>query len=245
MVAIANAGFRAIAPDYRGYGLSDIPVEPEKTSFADLVKDTAIILHSLAISKVFVIGKDFGGMVGYIFALFFPEKLAGIITLGIPYMPPEALQQLQTLPEGFYMRRWQERGRAEADFSRFDAKTVVKNIYILFSKSEVPIASENQEIMDLVDPSAPLPSWFSEEDLETYAASYGKSGFLTALQIPYRSLMEKIAPPNQDPNAPIVEAPALLLGKSGSIVRKSGGHGIGSLKALNVALLDKWCCRSV
>ena len=107
MIAVANAGFRAIAPDYRGYGLSDIPAEPEKTSFADLVADTATILDSLDISKVFVIAKDFGAMVGYIFALFFPEKIAGIITLGVPYMPPEALQQLQTLPEGFYMRRWQ------------------------------------------------------------------------------------------------------------------------------------------
>ncbi|KAJ9566085.1 hypothetical protein OSB04_002051 [Centaurea solstitialis] len=185
MIAVAKAGFRAIAPDYRGYGLSDIPSQPEKTSFADLVKDIAIILHSLGISKVFVIGKDFGGMVAYVFALFFPEKLAGIITLGIPYMPPQALKQLQTLPEGFYMRRWQEHGRAEADFSRFDAKTVVRTIYILFSRSEVPIAN--------------------------YAASYGKSGFLTALQIPYRSMLEEIAPPNQDPNAMIVEAPALFI----------------------------------
>ncbi|KAJ9566067.1 LOW QUALITY PROTEIN: hypothetical protein OSB04_002033 [Centaurea solstitialis] len=202
---------RAIAPDYRGYGLSDVPAEPEKTSFADLVADTATILASLAISKVFVIGKDFGGMVGYIFTLFFPEKLAGIITLGIPYMPPEALQQLQTLPEGFYMRRWQEPGRAEADFGRFDAKTVVRKIYILFSNSEVPIAGENQEILDLVEPSAPLPSWFTEEDLETYGASYAKSGFLTALQVPYRSLLERIAPPNHDPNAPIVVAPSLFI----------------------------------
>ncbi|KAJ9566073.1 hypothetical protein OSB04_002039 [Centaurea solstitialis] len=190
MIAVAKAGYRAIAPDYRGYGLSDVPAEPEKTSFADLVADTATILASLAISKVFVIG---------------------IITLGIPYMPPEALQQLQTLPEGFYMRRWQEPGRAEADFGRFDAKTVVRKIYILFSNSEVPIAGENQEILDLVEPSAPLPSWFTEEDLETYGASYAKSGFLTALQVPYRSLLERIAPPNHDPNAPIVVAPSLFI----------------------------------
>ncbi|KVH89559.1 uncharacterized protein LOC112527047 [Cynara cardunculus var. scolymus] len=211
MIAVANAGYRAIAPDYRGYGLSDIPAEPEKTSFADLVADTATILDSLAIPKVFVIAKDFGGMVGYIFSLFFPEKLAGIITLGIPYMPPEALQQLQTLPEGFYMRRWREPGRAEADFGRFDAKTVVRNIYILFSGSEVPIASENQEIMDLVEPLAPLPSWFTEEDLETYAASYAKSGFQTAVQVPYRSLLEIVQPPNHGPNDPIVVAPALFI----------------------------------
>ena len=52
MIAVANAGFRAITPDYRGYGQSDVPVEPEKTSFVDLVKDTASILNYLAISKV-------------------------------------------------------------------------------------------------------------------------------------------------------------------------------------------------
>ncbi|KAI3680664.1 hypothetical protein L6452_35437 [Arctium lappa] len=211
MVAIAEAGFRVIAPDYRGYGLSDIPAEPEKTSFADLVTDIAIILQSLAISKVFVIAKDFGGMVAYIFAIFFPEKLAGIVTMGVPYMPPQALQQIQTLPEGFYMRRWQEPGRAEADFGRFDAKTVVRSIYILFSESELPIADENQEIMDLVDPSASLPSWFTEEDLEIYAASYSKSGFLTGLQVPYRSLLERVEPPNQDANNLRIETPALFI----------------------------------
>lgn len=56
----------------------------------------------------------------------------------------------------------------------------------MFSGSELPTAEENQEIMDLVDPSAPLPSWFTEEDLQSYATLYEKSGFRTALQIPYR-----------------------------------------------------------
>lgn len=77
-------------------------------------------------------------------------------------------------------------GRAEADFGRFDAKTVVRNIYILFSKSELPIASENQEIMDLVEPSTPLPPWFTEDDLAVYGSLYEKSGFCTALKVPYR-----------------------------------------------------------
>lgn len=77
-------------------------------------------------------------------------------------------------------------GRAEADFGRLDVKTVVKNIYILFSGSEFPNAKEDEEIMDLVDPSTPLPPWFSEEDLDVYASLYEKSGFRFALQIPYR-----------------------------------------------------------
>ena len=80
----------------------------------------------------------------------------------------------------------QEPGRAEADFGRFPVKSVIRNIYTLFSKSEVPIAADDQEIMDLFDPSIPLPPWFSEEDLATYASLYEKSGFRYALQVPYR-----------------------------------------------------------
>lgn len=52
MIALANAGFRAIAPDYRGYGLSDSPPEPEKTTFRDIVSDLVGILDSLEITKV-------------------------------------------------------------------------------------------------------------------------------------------------------------------------------------------------
>lgn len=78
----------------------------------------------------------------------------------------------------------QEPGRAEADFGRFDVKTVWKNIYVLVSRSEIPIAEKDKEIMDLVDPSTPLPPWFINEDLEIYATSYEKSGFDSPMQIP-------------------------------------------------------------
>lgn len=212
MIAVAKAGYRALAPDYRGYGLSDIPAEPEQTSFLDLVKDTASILDSLNISsKVFVVAKDFGAMVAYRFALFYPEKVAGVITLGVPFMRPNRPINHQPLPEGFYIRRWMEPGRAEADFGRLDAKTVVRNIYILFSKSEIPIAPENKEIMDLVEPSTPLPSWFTEDDLAVYGALYEKSGFQTALQVPYRSFSEKVESQKQDSDELKVEAPALFI----------------------------------
>lgn len=126
--------------------------------------------------------------------------------MGVPFMPPGPSTFDKHLPEGFYISRWKEPGRAEADFGRLDAKTVVRNVYILFSKSEIPIAGENQEIMDLVEPSTPLPPWFTEEDLEAYGALYKKSGFLTALQVPYRSLGEDFNLPNTK-----FEAPALLI----------------------------------
>lgn len=52
MVAVAAAGFRAIAPDYRGYGLSDLPAEPERASFKDITNDLLATLDHLGINKV-------------------------------------------------------------------------------------------------------------------------------------------------------------------------------------------------
>ncbi|KAJ7981472.1 Epoxide hydrolase 2 [Quillaja saponaria] len=159
MIAVANAGYRAIAIDFRGYGLSDQPAQPEKATLVDLLDDIVGVLDSLGISKAFLVGKDFGAI---------PEYLL--------------------LPEGFYITRWQEPGRAEADFGHFEVKTVIRNIYMLFSRSEIPIAGPDQEIMDLFDPSTPLPPWFSDDDLAVYASLYEKSGFCFPLQVPYRSV---------------------------------------------------------
>lgn len=159
--------------------------------------------------QVILIGKDFGAAVVSLFTLLHQDRVLSFVTIGVPFMPPRPPSHHNQLPEGFYIKRWkvtsvlhfpfhskllqpswrfslQEPGRAEADFGRLDAKTVVRNVYILFSRSEIPIAPENQEIMDLVEPSTPLPYWFTDNDLATYGALYEKSGFRTALQVPYR-----------------------------------------------------------
>jgi pimeloyl-ACP methyl ester carboxylesterase len=52
MLAVAAAGYRAIAPDCRGYGLSDQPPEDEEASLDDLVADVLGILDALSVPKV-------------------------------------------------------------------------------------------------------------------------------------------------------------------------------------------------
>ncbi|XP_009619921.1 uncharacterized protein [Nicotiana tomentosiformis] len=220
MIALAKSGFRAIAFDYRGYGLSDQPLEPEKATLSDFVNDLLGLLDALNISKVFLIGKDFGAAVVSSFVLFHEKKVVGFVTIGVPFVVGNPLKNHDQLPEGFYVYRWREPGRAEADFGRFDAKTVVRNIYILFSGSEMPIADEKQEIMDMVDSSTPLPHWFTEQDLETYGALYEKSGFRTALKVPYRSYGERT---NKLPVNPKVQVPALLIMGEKDYVLKSPG----------------------
>ncbi|TYI87901.1 hypothetical protein E1A91_D04G168300v1 [Gossypium mustelinum] len=207
MIAVANAGFRAVAFDCRGYGLSDHPPEPEKANFNDLADEVVALLDSLAFDKAFLVGKDFGAFSAFMVAVTHPERVLGVITLGIPFLIPGSLGiQLDLLPKGFYVTRWAEPGRAEADFGRFDVKTVVRNIYILFCRSELQVAGDNEEIMDLVDPSTPLPPWFTEEDLDVYATSYQNSGFRNALQVPYRCIQLDCGITN-----PKVIAPSLLI----------------------------------
>ncbi|XP_057417775.1 uncharacterized protein LOC130711981 [Lotus japonicus] len=210
MIALANAGFRAIASDHRGYGLSDPPREPDISNFSDILSDLLALMDALALPRyihsVFLVGKDFGARPAHLFSILHPERVLGVITLGVPYVPPRPSVYHKYFPEGFYILRWRKPGRAETDFGRFDVKTVVRNIYILFSRSEIPIAQENQEIMDLVEPDTPLPTWFSEEDLAIYAALYEKSGFRTTLQVPYRSFGEEFNIPD-----PVLKVPALVI----------------------------------
>ncbi|KAK9092452.1 hypothetical protein Syun_027363 [Stephania yunnanensis] len=189
MIAVAKAGYRAISIDFRGYGLSVLTSETEVVTFNDMVEDIFALLETLSIPKVFVIGKDWGALTAYHLAVLHPERVVAVVTLGMPFiLPGIRVYQFPRLPEGVYLSRWKEPGRAEADFGRFDVKTVIRRIYILFSESELREANEDMEIMDLVDPSTPLPPWFTEDDLNAYATLYEKSGFRAALQVPYRAM---------------------------------------------------------
>ncbi|TYH22579.1 hypothetical protein ES288_A04G140200v1 [Gossypium darwinii] len=180
---------------------------PKKLTSMTLPMKLLQLLDCLAIDKAFLVGKDFGAMPAFMVAVTHPERVLGVITLGIPFLIPGPLGiQLDLLPKGFYVIRWAEPGRAEADFGRFDVKTVVRNIYILFCRSELQVAGDNEEIMDLVDPSTPLPPWFTEEDLDVYATLYQNSGFRTALQVPYRCMLLDCGITN-----PKVIAPSLLI----------------------------------
>lgn len=55
MIAVAEAGYRSIAFDYRGYGLSERPSAPDKSTFADFTDDLHSLLNVLGISKVLLL----------------------------------------------------------------------------------------------------------------------------------------------------------------------------------------------
>jgi pimeloyl-ACP methyl ester carboxylesterase len=85
--AIANAGFRAIAPDMRGYGGSSCPHPVEAYTMAELTGDLVALLDALGIEKAVFVGHDWGGFVSWAMPVLHPDRVAGVVGVCTPYIP--------------------------------------------------------------------------------------------------------------------------------------------------------------
>ena len=76
LAALADAGFRAVAPDMRGYGETDRPEEIEKYTLFHLVGDMVGVVAALGENKAVIVGHDWGAPVAWHAALFRPDIFA-------------------------------------------------------------------------------------------------------------------------------------------------------------------------
>lgn len=68
MPVLADAGFRAIAVDLKGHGLSDKPVEPHEYTIESLVEHLLEIIDALELERPALAGHSLGGSLIYHFA---------------------------------------------------------------------------------------------------------------------------------------------------------------------------------
>ncbi|MFI4972471.1 MAG: alpha/beta fold hydrolase, partial [Hyphomicrobiales bacterium] len=71
--AVAQAGGLALAPDLRGYGLSDAPQGVERYAIGELVEDVAGLIKAFGRSEAHVAGHDWGAIIAWFFASRHPE----------------------------------------------------------------------------------------------------------------------------------------------------------------------------
>ena len=190
MTALAEAGYRALAPDMRGYGESDAPADPEAYTPFHTVGDLIGVLDHFGLPSAAIVGHDFGASVAWNAALMRPDRFRAVFGMSVPFLRPVAPSFLDLMPaanrDGFYMFR-QMRPEADREWAETDA-SVSRAIYWTSG-----LAPEGER-WDPFDPARgllrPAPSGLPEIDqayLREVADSFARTGFRGPLNY-YRAI---------------------------------------------------------
>jgi soluble epoxide hydrolase/lipid-phosphate phosphatase len=115
--ALAAAGYRAIAPDLRGYGASGKPNGVADYTIQELIGDVTGMMDSLGIEKAVIIGHDWGALLAWQMTLLVPKRMSGLINLNIPFFPRPPIDPIaymrSELGKDYYIVNFQDSDLAD------------------------------------------------------------------------------------------------------------------------------------
>ena len=112
VTALAEAGFRVIVPDLRGYGLSDKPSEVEAYSLPLLAGDVMAVLADAGAERAHVVGHDWGAALAWAIASLAPGTVDHLAVLSVGH-PSTFRRTLEQRQKSWYMLLFQFPGVAE------------------------------------------------------------------------------------------------------------------------------------
>ncbi len=266
--ALAEAGYRAVAPDQRGYGLTDCPEREDAYTIFHLVGDVIGLLDALGEARAVLVGHDWGAPVAWNTALLRPDRVRAVAGLSAPpssrapIPPTEHVRQV--FGARFYQLYFQQPGVAEREFEADVRVGLRRAIYA--ASGSAPPEHRWQPVLTggffdgLVDPGV-APAWLGEDQLDALTAGFMRSGFRGGLSW-YRNVdrnWELLAPfvgltigqpalfvmGDADPTYAaarhgIAALPQTLPGLRRSLIIPGGGHWIGEERPadVNAALLE-------
>ncbi len=189
MQPIADAGFRAVAMDVRGYGGSSKPSAIEDYAMEVLIGDIVEVIDALSPdAPAILVGHDWGAPQVWNTALTRPEKVRAVAGLSVPYLGvPQAsfsvlIDEVFTKRgKFFYQHYFQKSPQAEQDLEA-NPRDFLRKFYYAISGDAPDGTWPNNKGVDatlldgLVDPN-PFPAWLTEDDLDYYVAEFQRSGF--------------------------------------------------------------------
>ena len=189
MRAVAAAGWRAIAPDQRGYGGTEAPQAIGTYSIHHLIGDLTGLLDALAIDQAVVVGHDWGGIVAWQMALLAPHRVAGVVGVNTPYFPrmpmrPSELMRAMSQGHFNYVLYFQTPGVAEAELDA-DVRRTLRGFFQapdrarleeLLSGGPQLLGPQSGGLLERL-PDAPHGAFLSDEDFEVYATTFARTGF--------------------------------------------------------------------
>ncbi|HEV2563104.1 MAG TPA: alpha/beta hydrolase [Rhizomicrobium sp.] len=198
MPALAAAGFRAIAPDQRGYGRTSRPEKIEDYDMEHLTGDLAGMLDALGIDKAVFVGHDWGGIVVWAMPLFQPDRVAGVIGLNTPFLarpPLDPIMGLRALyGENMYIVYFQKPGVADAAL----AKDAGKSFRFFLRKGAMsakgwdkrPKEERNLELVNALqtdEANWPGEALLTPDEMKVFVDTYTRTGFTGGINW-YRNL---------------------------------------------------------
>ena len=183
---LAEAGYRVVAPDVRGYGGSDKPHAIEAYGMANMMADIVGLIDGLGEERAILVGHDWGAPICWNTAALYPERVAAIAALSVPYRgrpPVSPLDVWRRLYEGkfFYQLYFQQEGVVEAELEA-DVRTALRKIYYSISGDAPALdgwldrPAEGGLLEGMIDPD-PFPAWMTPADLDYFTAAFEAGGF--------------------------------------------------------------------
>ncbi len=187
--ALAKAGFRAVAPDLRGYGRSDRPEGVEKYTILDDIGDIVSLVDALGAKQAVIAGHDIGAAIAWQTALLRPDRFRAVIALSPPFRsrgfgdqgPPTTL--MPRTENAVFYQLFLQNPAAEAGLGR-DLRLTFRYQFYTLSGDRPPSAGVGglppgmmpRQGSFMTDPPS-LPAWVTESDIDVYVKEYARSGF--------------------------------------------------------------------
>jgi pimeloyl-ACP methyl ester carboxylesterase len=161
LMALADAGFHAVAPFTRGYAPTSLAADGDYRT-TTLARDALALIEAFGEKRAFIVGHDWGAATAYIAATLQPERVRGIVTAAVPHLRrfllrPTAMQLYRSRYMGFFQLRGVAERRVAAD-------------NFLWLRQLIKRWSPNWVFTE--DDFAPLKSGFSDPARLTAALSY-------------------------------------------------------------------------
>ena len=186
---LAQAGWRAVAPDLRGYGDSDRPQGRDAYRVAHLVADVAQMFDTLGARRRLLLGHDWGGAVAWAFAMQQARPLDGLVILNAPH--PARFREVLT-------HSWAQRRRS----------WYMAAFQLPWLPEAVLGAGRGEGVARAIRSMSSRPSDVPDEAMQVYRRNASAPGALTAMVDYYRANRRALA----RPIAPMrISAPTLVV----------------------------------
>jgi pimeloyl-ACP methyl ester carboxylesterase len=183
---LAGAGFRAIAPDQRGYGFTTAPEDVADYGISQLIADVHGLLDALDLDSASFVGHDWGALVLWHMAMLAPERIDKLVILNLPHYPRLPIDPIGVMRErfgnDFYIVDFQDSHEADRVFGNdprhFINRMMRKNQLTREQFEQLP--PEYQVVSLLRQTLSENPSGdalLSENELDRYTEGFSVSGF--------------------------------------------------------------------